>query len=131
MTQCAVTWYHGKVAVLITLVSRLDPPMMFSLSLITQIGKVFLFPDNYMGPDLFCFVQNEEMKELILLAVQAKVSLNLTSETWISALNSIISNFFYTTVMGINLYNTCHTGSSDFYRRGNGINMHHCLAQCL
>ncbi len=71
-------------------------------------GKPFLFPDNHMGPDLFCFVQDEETKELILLAVQAKVSPKITAETWISALNSITPDFFYTIVVGIKSYNTCH-----------------------
>jgi len=64
-------------------------------------GKAFLFPDNHAGPDLFCFVQDEETKELILLALQAKVSPKVTSETWISALNFVTPDFFYTIMVGI------------------------------
>ena len=81
-------------------------------------GKVFLFPDNQMGPDLFCFVQDEETKELILLAVQAKVSPNIASGTWISALNSITPDFFYTIVVGIKPYNTCRAQPSEFTEGG-------------
>ena len=91
-------------------------------------GKVFLFPDNQMGPDLFCFVQDEETKELILLAVQAKVSPNIASRTWISALNSITPDFFYTIVVGIKPYNTCRAQPSKFIEGGKmesvfGINL--------
>lgn len=64
-------------------------------------GKIFLFPNNHMGPDLLCFVQDEETGELILLAVQAKVSPTISSESWISAINSITPNFFYTNVVSI------------------------------
>jgi len=99
---------HGKVAVLIALVSGLDPPNDVLTFFDNPDGNVFLFPDNYMGPDLFCFVQDtKEMKELILLAVQAKVSPNLTSKTWISALNSITPDFFYTTVSIFIILVTC------------------------
>jgi hypothetical protein len=72
-------------------------------------GKIFLFPDNHMGPDLLCFVQDEETGELILLAMQAKVSPKISSETWISAVNSVTPNFFYTNVVGIKPCNPCHT----------------------
>ena len=66
-------------------------------------GKSFLFPDNHMGPDLFCFVQDEETKELILLAVQAKSSPNVTVETWISALNSLptVTRIFSAELRGV------------------------------
>ena len=64
-------------------------------------GKTFLFPDSHMGPDLFCVVRDEDTKELILLVLQAKVSPQLSAETWISALNSITPDFFYTFVVGI------------------------------
>jgi len=74
-------------------------------------GKTFLFPDTRMGPDLFCVVQDEETKELILLALQAKVSPKVSAETWISALNSITPDFFYTFVVGIKLCNTSCTQS--------------------
>ena len=64
-------------------------------------GKTFLFPDTCMGPDLFCVVQDEETKELILLSLQAKVSPKVSAETWISPLNSITPDFFYTFVVSI------------------------------
>ena len=72
-------------------------------------GKTFLFPDTCMGPDLFCVVQDEETKELILLALQAKASPKVSAETWISALNSITPDFFYTFVVGIKSCNACHS----------------------
>ena len=93
-------------------------------------GKAFLFPDNCMGPDLFCVVQDEETKELILLALQAKVSPKISPETWISALNSITPDFFYTFVVSIKPCNTRRT--QPFCRRmENGMNMHQRLAQHL
>ncbi|KAM6498411.1 hypothetical protein JOM56_006359 [Amanita muscaria] len=59
-------------------------------------GKGFLFPDVHMGPDLLCFLQDVETSELILLAVQAKVSPTLVANAWRSALDSITPQFFYT-----------------------------------
>jgi hypothetical protein len=69
-------------------------------------GKTFLFPDTRMGPDLFCVVQDEETKELILLSLQAKVSPKVSAETWISALNSVTPDFFYTFMVGVKPCNT-------------------------
>jgi len=59
-------------------------------------GKCFIFPDNHMGPDLLCFLQDEETKELILVALQAKISQSLDMGAWRSALDSITPRFFYT-----------------------------------
>ena len=57
-------------------------------------GKPFLFPDNNMGPDLLCFLQDEETEELILLVVQVKLS-PLDAQTWRSALDSITPEMWY------------------------------------
>jgi hypothetical protein len=54
-----------------------------------------------MGSDLMCFLQDEETKELILLALQAKVSPTLDARTWQSALISLAPQFFYTMVVCI------------------------------
>ena len=60
-------------------------------------GKCFLFPDTHMGPDLMCFLQDEETKELILVAVQAKfIFPSLTVSDWLSALETVTPDFFYT-----------------------------------
>ncbi len=58
-------------------------------------GKCFLFPDTYMGPDLMRFLQDEETKELILVAVQARfIFPSLTASDWLSAIETV--EFFYT-----------------------------------
>jgi hypothetical protein len=72
-------------------------------------GMAFLFPDTHMGLDLLCFLQDEETKELIVLALQAKISPQLNPRTWDSALNSVTPQFFYTMVVGITPCNPCHT----------------------
>lgn len=64
--------------------------------------KPFLFPDTHMGPDLLCFAQDEETKELILLAVQLKVSSIVKARTWKTAIISVTPQFFYTEVVCIN-----------------------------
>jgi hypothetical protein len=61
-------------------------------------GKAFLFPDNHMGPDLMCFVQDQETKELILLALQSKIAESLNTAAWLNAVDSITPKFFYTVV---------------------------------
>ena len=60
--------------------------------------KAFLFPDNHMGPDLMCFVQDQETKELILLALQSKIAASLNTVAWLNAVDSIMPKFFYTVV---------------------------------
>jgi len=55
-------------------------------------GKCFLFPDNHMGPDLSCFVQDAVTKELIFLCLQSKLSKKLSVE---GALASVNPEFFY------------------------------------
>ncbi|KIL64994.1 hypothetical protein M378DRAFT_105538 [Amanita muscaria Koide BX008] len=60
-------------------------------------GKCFLFPDTHMGPDLMCFLQDEETKELILVAVQARLIFpSLTVSDWLSAIETVTPEFFYT-----------------------------------
>ncbi|KIM39923.1 hypothetical protein M413DRAFT_446839 [Hebeloma cylindrosporum] len=59
-------------------------------------GKVFLFPDHHMGPDLFGFLQDVDSGELTLVGVQAKIKNSLDSATWTSALASVTPAFFYT-----------------------------------
>ncbi|KAF8519086.1 hypothetical protein BU17DRAFT_90258 [Hysterangium stoloniferum] len=63
-------------------------------------GKPFLFPDNHMGPDVMCTLQDKETKELIILAVQAKVSPTLNAQKWRDAINSVTPRFFYTVQKG-------------------------------
>ena len=59
-------------------------------------GKCFLFPNNHMGPDLSCFLQDWETKELILANFQGKLSETLTPATWQRCLETVNLNFFYT-----------------------------------
>jgi hypothetical protein len=42
-----------------------------------------------MGSDLLCFLQDEETKELIVAALQAKVSPPIDARTWCSAMYSV------------------------------------------
>lgn len=59
-------------------------------------GKAFLFPDDHMGPDLLFFLRDEDSGELILVGLQTKFKGSLDNTTWLSALNSIRPQFFYT-----------------------------------
>ena len=59
-------------------------------------GKAFLFPDDYMGPDLICFFQDVETDKLIIVVIQAKVGKKLNTGKWLSALESIDPNKYYT-----------------------------------
>ncbi|KAF8516724.1 hypothetical protein BU17DRAFT_92559 [Hysterangium stoloniferum] len=58
-------------------------------------GKPFLFPDNHMAPDVLCTLQDKETKELIILAVQGKVSPTLNAQKWRDAITSVTPEFFY------------------------------------
>jgi hypothetical protein len=51
-------------------------------------GKCFLISDNHMGPGLWCFLQDETNKELILLVLHRNIPERLTSEIWLRALDS-------------------------------------------
>ena len=59
-------------------------------------GICFLFPNNHMGPDLLCFLQDEETKELTLVGLQTKTSVSLDEEAWLPALDSVMPQLFYT-----------------------------------
>lgn len=62
-------------------------------------GKTFIFPDTHMGPDLLCFLQDQETGEIIVLAVQCKVAPKLNTETWLSAVQSLEPKNFYTVLV--------------------------------
>ncbi len=70
-------------------------------------GKCVLFPDNHMGPDVACFFQDVETKELILLVLQSKLSKNLKSETCMDALASVNPDFFYNVKVGLKICYAC------------------------
>ena len=59
-------------------------------------GKAFLFPNDHMGPDLLFFLRDEDSGELILVGLQTKFKGSFDNTTWLSALNSIMPQFFYT-----------------------------------
>jgi hypothetical protein len=59
-------------------------------------GKAFLFPDSHMGPDVMCFLRDEASEELILVGLQAKSGVSINAQTWMSALDSVMPQFFYT-----------------------------------
>lgn len=59
-------------------------------------GKPFLFPQNHMGPDLTCFLQDEQTKELILVVLRAKLRKDIDVGAWQNALTSVLPEFFYT-----------------------------------
>ncbi|KAF8523105.1 hypothetical protein BU17DRAFT_64002 [Hysterangium stoloniferum] len=63
-------------------------------------GKPFLLPGNHIGPDVLCTLQDKETKELIILAVQAKVSPTLNAQKWRDGINSVMPKFFYTVQKG-------------------------------
>jgi len=74
-------------------------------------GKIFLFPDNHIRPNLSWFFQDEDTKELILCFDQSNLTLNLEAGTWQDAIDSVTPQFFYTMVVGIIL---CNPSASTF-----------------
>jgi len=54
-----------------------------------------------MGPDLMCFLQDEETGKF---AVQAKFSKVLASLTWQDAINYVMPEFFYTIAVCFSLF---------------------------
>ena len=62
-------------------------------------GKPFLLPNNHMGPDVICFLQDKKTYELILLVLQSKTKQNLNTKTWLEAIYSVKPKFFYTIVV--------------------------------
>ncbi|KAF8517282.1 hypothetical protein BU17DRAFT_91994 [Hysterangium stoloniferum] len=69
--------------------------------------KAFHFPDTHMGLDLLCFLQDEETMELIILALQAKVSPTLKADTWQDAINSLIPEFSHMVEGGTETASIC------------------------
>ena len=67
-------------------------------------GKPFLLPDNHMGPDVICFLQDKKTQELILLILQSKTKQNLDTKTWLEAIYSVNPEFFYTIVVRLSFF---------------------------
>ena len=85
-------------------------------------GKIFLFPDNHMRPDLAWFLQDEETKELILCFDQSKLTID--AKAWKQAIKALTPQFFYTMVVGIILRNPYFYPYLDVCReRENRFNM--------
>ena len=94
MHCCPVSWTSGSSD---RLGFRAACPVDVLKFLNNPDGKCFLFPDTHMGPDLMCFLQDEETKELILIAVQARfIFPSLTVSNWLSAIETVTPEFFYT-----------------------------------
>jgi hypothetical protein len=74
-------------------------------------GKPFLFPGNHMGPDLTCFLQDEQTKELILLVLQARLYKVLDAGAWQKALTSVELEFFYTIMVCLSALESCYNPS--------------------
>jgi len=95
MQSCAVSWTSGSSDRLGYKATSPDEVVKF---LNNPDGKCFLFPDIHMGPDLLCFLQDVETKELILLVLQSKSSKVLAADICLRALESVDPEFFYTQV---------------------------------
>ena len=94
MQCCPVSWTCGSSDRLGFRAARPTDVLEF---LNNPDGKCFLFPDTHMGPDLMCFLQDVETKELILVAVQARfIFPSLTVSDWLSAIATVTPEFFYT-----------------------------------
>ncbi len=126
MQSCPVSWKAGSSD---RLALRAKSPTDVLTFLDNPDGKAFLFPDSHMGPDLLCFLQDEETKELILLAIQSKVSPTLDAGTWQSALDSVTltPQFFYTVMVGIILPVSIYPYFDVYRPTGIRVNMHQCL----
>ncbi|KAF8234123.1 hypothetical protein L208DRAFT_848667 [Tricholoma matsutake] len=70
MLCCPVSWTSGSSD---RLGFRATSPTDVLNWLNNPNRKCFIFPDTHMGPDLLFFLQDEETKELILGAVQARI----------------------------------------------------------
>lgn len=93
MQSCPVSWTSGSSD---RLGYKANSPEDVLKFLNNPDGKCFLFPDNHMGPDLSCFLQDVETKELILLVLQSKLSETLKADIFLRALDSVNPRFFYT-----------------------------------
>ncbi len=93
-------------------------------------GKCFLFPDVHMGPNLMCFLQDQETKELILLLLQSKYLRYLTPENWLCALDSVKPEFFFYMVRVCTRHPTLYSRTDPHCRprTATGRNMPH---QCI
>ena len=91
--SCPVSWTSGSSDRL-GFVAKSPTDVLTFLN--DPTGKCFLFPDTHMGPDILCFLQDEETKELILLALQTKIVEFLGAQAWRFALESVTPKFFYT-----------------------------------
>ncbi|KAM6500713.1 hypothetical protein JOM56_003727 [Amanita muscaria] len=97
LQTCPVSWNEGssdrlgfKAKTQTDVLKFLDDPQ----------GKVFLFPDNHMLPDLLWFFQDKDTKELIVGVNQSKIKTKFDDGTWQGAINSVTPEFFYTMVKG-------------------------------
>ncbi|KIM43671.1 hypothetical protein M413DRAFT_443578 [Hebeloma cylindrosporum] len=94
--QCSpISWTSGDSD---CLGYKADSPLSVLSFFQDPRGKAFLFPDNLMGSDVFAFLRDVDSGELILVGIQTKIKNSLDSATsqWISALDSITPDFFYT-----------------------------------
>lgn len=96
MLCCPVSWTSGSSD---RLGFRATSPTDVLNWLNNPNGKCFIFPDTHMGPDLLFFLQDEETKELILGAVQARIVQRLDTRAWLSTLDSVTLQYFYTSNM--------------------------------
>lgn len=72
-------------------------------------GRTFLLPDDHMGPDLLCFLQDTDTKDLIILLLQTKLKKSHNQSSFREATNSLNLNFFYTQLVRlIKPANHCH-----------------------
>jgi hypothetical protein len=93
MQCCPVSWTSGSSD---RLGLKATSPTDVLNFLNNPNGKCFIFPDVHMGPDLLFFLQDEVTKELILVALQAKITPSLDAHAWRAALDPITPEFFYT-----------------------------------
>ena len=87
MKSCPAFWTSGSSDHLGFVAKSPTDALTF---LNNSTGKCFLFPDTHTGPDLLCFLQDKETKELILLVLQIKILESLQAEAWLKALESVI-----------------------------------------
>ena len=98
MQCCPVSWNAGSSD---RLGLRARNPKDVLKYLDNPDGKAFLFPDNHMGANLLCLLQDEETGELVLVALQSKLTPDLNATNWRAALDSVTPELFYTMVVGI------------------------------
>jgi hypothetical protein len=98
MKCCDVSWNSGSSPRLGFKANSPEEVLRFFRD---PLGIAFLFPDIHMGPDMIGFFRDTKTQELIIFLIQAKARPVLDSKSWLSAIQSVNPDFFYTMIVRV------------------------------